>query len=472
MKTCSRPTWAAAAAMMHIAMPLRFALGVVVAVTLWTSGISADTRAVAASGMFGAERYSLDNGLEIVVLPNHRAPIVVHMVWYRVGAADDPVGKSGLAHFLEHLMFKGTPRYPDGEFSEIVARNGGRENAFTSSDYTGYFQRISKDRLALVMELEADRMRNLVLVEETVLPERDVVLEERSSRTDNNPGALLGERLNATLYARHPYGTPIIGWRHEIEQLPLDDAITFYDRHYAPDNAILVVAGDVTGPEVLALAEEYYGAIAPRDVPARVRPQEPPPIAPRRVTYVDPQVSEPSISRHFLAPSYVAGESQHAVPLQVLAELLGGKSTSRLYRDLVVEQGIAGWAGASYRPMALDRTSFAVYLSVKPGGDVAAAEAALDRAIDDLLTNGVTEKEVKAARDRMSASVFYALDSPSGIANIFGNAMVIGMDTVDVETWAERVAAVTVEDVMAAAQYVLQPARSVTGHLLPSGSEQ
>ena len=472
MKTCSRPTRAAAVATMHLALPLRFALGVVLALTLWTTGISGDTRAVAAPGLFGAERYSLDNGLEIVVLPNHRAPIVVHMVWYRVGAADDPVGKSGLAHFLEHLMFKGTPLHPDGEFSEIVARNGGRENAFTSSDYTGYFQRISKDRLALVMELEADRMRNLVLVEETVLPERDVVLEERSSRTDNNPGALLGERLNAVLYARHPYGTPIIGWRHEIEQLTLDDAITFYDRHYAPDNAILVVAGDVTGPAVLALAEKYYGAIAPRDVPARVRPQEPPPTVPRRVTYSDPQVSEPSISRYFLAPSYVAGESQHSVPLQVLAELLGGKSTSRLYRDLVVEQGIAGWAGASYRPMALDRTSFAVYVSVKLGGDVSAAEAALDQAIDDLLTNGVTQKEVKAARDRMSASVFYALDSPSGIANIFGNAMVIGMDAVDVETWAERVAAVTVDDVMAAARYVLQPARSVTGHLLPSGSEQ
>ena len=450
---------------------IRNALAALAVATVLAAGLVGAPVGHASPGVFGAERYELENGMEVVVLPNRRAPIVVHMVWYRVGAADDPVGKSGIAHYLEHLMFKGTPSYPNGEFSQIVARNGGRENAFTAADYTGYFQRIAKDRLSLVMSLEADRMRNLALVEETALPERDVVLEERSSRTDNNPGALLGEQMSAALYLRHPYGTPIIGWRHEIEQLTLDDAIAFYDRHYAPNNAILIVAGDVTGEEVLALANEHYGPIAPRDVEPRMRPQEPPPLAPRRIAHSDPQVTQPGITRFYLAPSYVAGESRHAVPLQVLAELLGGKATSRMYRDLVVEREIADWAGASYRPMALDSTSFAVYLSVKQGGDVAAAEAALDAVIANLLKNGVSEEEVEAAKGRMSATVLYALDSPSGIASIFGNALVIGMDVGDVEGWPERVAAVTVDDVMAAARHVLRAERSVTGRLLPPGSE-
>jgi len=207
--------------------------------------------------------FTLPNGLQVVVIEDHRAPVVVHMVWYRVGAADEPPGHSGIAHFLEHLMFKGTDEVPSGKFSEIVQAQGGSDNAFTSWDYTAYFQRVAADRLDLVMKLEADRMRDLRLTQEDVATERAVILEERTTRTDSDPGALFEEQAQAAQYLNHPYGIPIIGWRHEIEQLDRDDALAFYRRFYAPNNAVLVVAGDVTPDEVKRLAERHYGPLAP-----------------------------------------------------------------------------------------------------------------------------------------------------------------------------------------------------------------
>ena len=205
--------------------------------------------------------FKLDNGMDIVVLEDHRAPVVVHMVWYRVGAADEPPGKSGIAHFLEHLLFKGTDDLEAGELSAIVARNGGSDNAVTSWDYTAYFQRIAADRLELMMEMEADRMRDLRMTPQDVATERQVVLEERGQRVDSEPNALFREQRNAAQYLNHPYGIPVIGWRHEMEQLNRDDAFSFYRRYYAPNNAILVVAGDVLPDDVLALAKKYYGPL-------------------------------------------------------------------------------------------------------------------------------------------------------------------------------------------------------------------
>ena len=419
------------------------------------------------AGPFNSEYFDLDNGLQVVVIPNHRAPVVTHMLWYRVGSADDPVGKSGIAHFLEHLMFKATDKLAAGEFSRIVARNGGQENAFTSWDYTGYFQRVARDRLEIVMELEAGRIRGLKLDEEVVRPERDVILEERSARTDNQPAALLAEQIGAAQFLRHPYGTPIIGWRHEIETLDHDDALAFYRRYYAPDNAILIVAGDISAAELKPLAEKYYGVIPPAGTPARQRPMEPPQISPRRVSLADARVAQPSLTRSYLAPSHgtIGGDS---VALQVFAEILGSNSTSRLYQGLVVERALAAWAGSSYRGLALDSSRFFVYADALPGVSIADVEVALDEVIAELVLNGPSDEEVESAKSRMQDAVVYALDNPQSVASIFGNAMSVGLSVEDIESWPERVAAVTRERIMAAARAVLRLELSVTGILLPA----
>jgi len=417
------------------------------------------------AGPFNSEYFKLDNGLEVVVIPNHRAPVVIHMMWYRVGSADDPVGKSGTAHFLEHLMFKGTDKLAPGEFSRIIAMNGGEENAFTSWDYTGYFQRVARDRLEVVMELEAGRVRGLVLDETVAAPERDVVLEERSTRTDNQPSALLSEQLGAVQFLRHPYGTPIIGWRHEIETLNHQDALDFYRRYYAPDNAILIVAGDITATELRPLAEKYYGHLLPSGIMPRNRPQEPPQISPRRVSLSDKRVAQPSITRSYLAPNHSSGDKS-SIALQAFAEILGGNSTSRLYQKLVVERGVAAWSGSSYQPMALDSARFYIYADSVPGGSIEDTEAALDEVITELLNAGPSEEEIAAAKSRMQDAVVYALDNPKSVASIFGKALSTGLTVEDVENWPARVAEITRDDVVAAARETLRLERSVTALLL------
>ena len=274
--------------------------------------------------------FVLANGLQVVVIPDHRAPVVTHMLWYKVGAADETPGKSGLAHFLEHLMFKGTAKNPSGRFSQVVATIGGQENAFTSADYTGYFQRVPRDKLKAMMEFEADRMTGLELTDDVVRPELKVVLEEQNMRVANNPGARLGAQMDAALYLNHPYGRPIIGWRHEIEKLDREDALAFYRRFYTPNNAVLVIAGDVTADEVRQLAEETYGKVARvAEVKPRLRPQEPVQEAPRTVTLADPRVAQPSVSRYYLAPSATSGRPGESEALDVLVHILGRGSSSR-----------------------------------------------------------------------------------------------------------------------------------------------
>jgi zinc protease len=417
--------------------------------------------------VFDPEVFTLENGLQVVVIPNHRAPIVTHMIYYKVGAADEAPGESGLAHFLEHLMFKGTKRFGPGEFSRIVAENGGSENAFTSWDMTAYFQTVAKDRLDIVMELEADRMTNLVLTDDVVLPEREVVREERRSRVGNNPGSQLSETMQASLYLNHPYRTPIIGWDHEISELSTDAALAFYRRWYAPNNAVLVIAGDVDAAEVRPLVERYYGVIPARSLPARLRPSEPPQHAGRRVTLKSPRVDLPSIQLEYLAPSYRTATGNEAYALQVLSEIMGGGTSSRLYRDMVVAQAVAASAGSGYSGDSYDLSSFAFYAAPLPGGDIAATEAALRQAIADLLETGVTEAEVAAAKRRLAADAVYARDSLGTAPRVFGRALTTGSKVADVEAWPDRIDAVTAEDVNAAARAVLRDGSSVTGVLLP-----
>ena len=326
----------------------------------------------------------LENGMQVVVIPNHRAPVVAHWVWYKVGTADSPPGKSGLPHFLEHLMFKGSGTIAPGEFSKIVARHGGNDNAMTSYDSTAYFQMIAKDRLELVMAMEADRMVNLDLSDEHVYPERDVILEERRSRVDNEPSALLGEQLMAAQYLHHPYRLPVIGWFHEIAGYTREDAVDFYRQYYAPNNAILVVAGDITAAELRPLAEQTYGAIAARPVAPRRRPVEPP----------------------------------------------------------------------------------------RPGADMAELELAVDRELDRILADGVTADEFARTQRRLLAEAVFARNSLGGAARAFGVALTTGQQVGDVEAWPARVAAVTAEEILAAARHVLRPEQSVTAVLLPAAEPE
>ena len=247
--------------------------------------------------------FVLDNGMQVVVVEDHRAPVAMHMVWYKAGSADEPPGVSGIAHFLEHLMFKGTDTLESGEFSKVVAENGGRDNAFTSYDYTAYHQRVAADRLELMMRMESDRMINLRLTEGEVLTERDVIIEERNQRTENSGGALFQEQRMAAQFINHHYGIPIIGWRHEMEDLSMRDAFDFYEDFYAPNNAILVVAGDVEPDSVKALAEKYYGVIpANPEITERDRPQDPPQTAARRLEFFDERVAQEYVTRSYLAP--------------------------------------------------------------------------------------------------------------------------------------------------------------------------
>ncbi|MEM9625734.1 MAG: pitrilysin family protein [Pseudomonadota bacterium] len=423
------------------------------------------------AAVFNPETFTLDNGIQVVVITNRRAPVVTHHVWYRIGSSDSPPGKSGLPHFHEHLMFKATESMESGEFSKEVARNGGNDNAFTGPDYTGYFQTIARDRLELVMQMEADRMTNLVLAEDEVRTELDVVLEERSQRIDNNPSSRFAEQMNAAQFLHHPYRLPVIGWRHEIEAYTREDSLDFYRTWYAPNNAILLVAGDIDAAELKPLAEKYYGVIPAREIPERVRLQEPPQDAARTVTLQDERVNQPSFLRSYLAPSYNAGETEHAYPLVVFADILGGSSTSRLYRALVIDQQLATSAGAFYRGSALDLSTFRVYASPRPGVSMDELEAAIDAELRRLEDEPITEEEVSRATKRLVAEAVYARDSMSGAVRSFGIALTTGRSVEDVEAWPERIAAVTADDIAAAAEAVLVPESSVTGRLLPAVEE-
>lgn len=413
------------------------------------------------------ESFTLGNGLQVVVLPDHRAPVVTHMVWYRVGSADELPGKSGIAHFLEHLMFKGTGKIQPGEFSKIVARLGGNDNAFTSYDYTAYFQRIALEKLPQVMEMESDRMANLQLTDAVVLPERDVILEERNSRTDNNPEALFSEQMEAAQFLAHPYGRPVIGWRHEIAELTTEDALEHYRRHYGPDNAFLIVAGDITAAALRPLAEKYYGPLKPRGIPARVRPQEPPQLAARHLEMTDDRVAEATWQRGYLAPSYNRPGGGDPDALEVLSQVLGGGATSRLYRALVIDKALAAGAGSAYQGTTLDDGQFYLHATPRIGQSIAAVEQEVETVLAQVLKDGVTPEEVDRAKRQMIASAVYAQDSQQTMAQIFGGILATGRSIEDIVAWPDRIQTVTPERVNAAARAVLIPQRSVTGVLLP-----
>jgi len=417
--------------------------------------------------------FTLANGLELVVIPDHRAPVATHMIWYKVGAADETPGKSGLAHFLEHLMFKGTAKNPTGHFSHVLATIGAQENAFTGNDYTAFYQRVPSEKLKLVMDFEADRMTGLQLTDAVVLPERDVILEERGWRIENNPRARLGEQIDAALYLNSPYGKPVIGWRHEMEQLTRDDAIGFYRRFYAPNNAVVVVAGDVEPDEALKFAEETYGKVARRtNILPRHRPQEPPQTAVRSLTLADPRVEQPLLQRVYLAPSFATAKPGQSEALEVLAHILGSGSNSRLYRTLVVDQHVAVMAGASYDSSTLDMSKFAIFGAPRPGATLTQLESEADAVIADVIAHGVTVEELERTKARMVAEAVYARDNQLSMARWYGSTLTTGGTVNDVRKWSDRIRTVTAEEVQDAARHWLDKRRSVTGYLVKDTSPQ
>ena len=405
--------------------------------------------------------------MDVVVIEDHRAPVVVHMVWYRIGAADETPGHSGIAHFLEHLMFQGTKDVAPGEFSKVVAAQGGSDNAFTTLDYTAYFQRVAADRLGLMMQMEADRMRNLNLTEQDVTTERQVILEERNERTDSNPGALLSEQMAAAQYLNSSYGIPVIGWRHEIEQLSRQDALDFYHANYAPNNAILVVAGDVKPDDVLALAKKYYGGIPPSDaIRARLRPTEPPQLAERRLVLADQRVAQPYVIRSYLAPERNPGDQRQAAAISLLAALLGGNSTtSVLARALQFDTQRAVFTSASYDGVALDQDTFTLVVVPVPGEALADAETALDAVIARFMQDGVNEADFARIKTQVRAAQIYSSDNTQGLARQYGQALAVGLTIKDVQDWPDLLQSITSAEVMAAAGQVLDRHNAVTGWL-------
>ena len=414
------------------------------------------------------ETARLDNGLEIIVIPDFRADVVTHMLWYRVGSADEPKGKSGIAHFFEHLMFRGTENIAPGEFSKTVARLGGQDNAFTSYDFTAYFQRIHRDKLETMMRMEAERMQKLIIDADIVAIERDVILEERSMRVDGNPSSLLSEKMRARLHEGTPYAVPVIGWRREIEQLNETDASAFYRRYYAPDNAILVVAGAVTPAEVVALAKTHYGPLRPTDNPrsALQAAQDLRVINHEAIeTLSDPRVYQPSWRRFYRLPAFSPETKRQLAALDVLAEILGS-GTGRLYEHLVVEDQTAVSAGAYADTSRLLNGEFMIYIRPTPGTALADLSTPVDAEIDKLKDALVSDDELQRAKVNLISSLVYARDSQQSMAQIFGRAAALNLSPSDVLQWPDEIEAVTREDIRAAAQALLLPEHSLTGHLV------
>ena len=422
------------------------------------------------AGSAGAEprvnTFKLGNGMDVVVIEDHRVPVVTHMVWYRVGAAEDPWGSSGIAHFLEHLMFKSTGKLKSGEFSRTITRLGGRDNAATTHDTTSYFQRVAKEHLRAVMELEADRMQNLRLVEEEVATERDVILAERRSNVDGNPLALLSEQMLLTLYQNHPYKRPSIGFEHEMAKLTRQDAIRFYKRYYAPNNVVLVVAGDVTPEEVRGLAQATYGRNKPNPALVRpIRPDEPKPIAARRVQVVDGRAGARILLRYYLSPSFASGPPGDPESLELLARIMGGDDTSRLYRRLVVEK-LASTAGANFSATGRDSGRIQFVIIPLEGVGFDKVESVLDSIIAEVRDKGVTEVELERAKSALEAARVFESDDQMQLARRYGEGVAFGQSIADIAGLPNRVQARTADDVKRVAGEYLTSERSVTGTLL------
>ncbi len=426
--------------------------------------------------VFNSESFTLENGMEVIIIPNPRAPVVTHMVWYRVGAANEPQGLSGMAHYFEHLMFKGTKKIAPGDFSRTVKKLGGNDNAFTGQDYTAYFQSISVKHLEQMMQMEADRMVNLSVPSEHFASEKKVVLEERRQRTENDPRGLFSEQMRSALFVNHPYGTPVIGWLDEIKDYEWNDVKKFYDTWYAPNNAILIISGDVTTTSVRPMVERTYGRLKSKTLPPRKNFIIPPAIGQTKMTLRHESIHQPAVQTLFLAPS-THQNKQDSLALQVLEEIISSGSTTRLYKHLVVEQKKAISVSLSYGANAMDEG--VIWLAGTPADDVTVQELEqlLQKEIQEIIQNGVTTKETTEAIQRLQDAAIYARDSLSGPAMTFGHAITTGIPIDDIENWPEDIATVTPKQIQAVTKKYLDAQTPwkrppVTGYLLPLNKEE
>ncbi len=413
-----------------------------------------------------AFQFSLTNGMQVLVIPDHRAPVVTQMLWFKVGGVDDPPGVSGLAHFFEHMMFRGTKAVPGDLYAQTIAKNGGEENAFTTHDYTAFYEQIAADRLKLAMDLEADRLANLDLSDNNVSTERDVVLEERRMRVENNPQALTNEQMSAALHLSHPYGRPVLGWPEEVRHIDKISAQDFYKHHYAPNNATLIIAGDVTPEQVRVMAQSEYGKVAARPLQPRAEFAEPPRLTETRMTVVRPDVQVPLFLRVYRVPSYAQAQPGQAESFEALAQMVGGDQTAALYRTLVEEKKLATDAGCSYDGFVRDSAEFTFYAVPRPGVSLDTLEKAVDQVIQGFTAAQARPGDLTRAKTQLVASVTYRRDSQFSLASAYGQALMIGLTVDDVNEWPNRIRAVNPANVQKAAQGLLKR-NAVTAYLEP-----
>lgn len=441
-------------------------LGAVAAVYWYTAAQS--TQEYDIKQAVPVEHFRLRNGLNVVVMPNDRIPAVVHALFVRVGAADDVYGKSGLAHFLEHLMFTGTKNFPEGEYDRIIASLGGEHNAYTTRDYTTYYATIAKEHLGLIMSMEADRLEHLTLDKARAEREVSVIQEERKWRVDNQLGALLNEEMDAVQLLNHPYRQPMIGWPEEISKLTNEDAKAFLAKHYRPSNMVLVVAGDVSVPEVKKLAQQYYAPLRAGIVPTRHWPKELlPSRTERRVILRDARVEQPRLIKSYLAPSVKFGAKDQALALELFAQYLGGGSTSVLYNELVRNRQLATSATAGYGDLYEGPSSLTIAIQPAAGVSMDRLEEALDDVLARVLAGAPDAAAMKRAKALLKADTIYAQDGLAPLAHLMGQLYILGLDETYFYHWGDRVGAVSEVQMMEAAKATIVPTRSTTGLLLP-----
>lgn len=413
------------------------------------------------------ERFTLRNGLQVVVMPSDRLPAVTHILFVRAGGGDDPYGKSGLAHFLEHLMFSGTKQYPDGAYDRAISKVGGEQNAYTNRDYTAYYATVPVNFLKQVMAMEADRLAHIEINDFHAARELKVITEERHMRVDNKAADLMAEQIDAMTFLNHPYGRPLIGWAEDMQSFTAADARSFFKTYYRASNMVLVIAGDVKLGEVKRMVQHYYGHLPAGSAPARQWPQEPPMRMNRRGEMRDSKAHQPRLLRQYVAPSVNAGETRQAMPLALFAHYLGGGTTSRLYQKLVVQQKVASVISASYDPLDVGPSLLRIWAVPVPGVPLPKLEAALDAAIEESLGELPADEEVLRAKTQLKAEVIYAQDGLAQLAHLIGQLVMIGKDEQYFYQWTDAVDAVTASAMLESAQQVLDPARKVTGYLLP-----
>ncbi len=413
------------------------------------------------------EHFTLRNGLSVVVIPSDRVPVVSHLLIVKAGAADDPYGKSGLAHYLEHLLFTGTSNFPEGAYEKSVARVGGNQNAMTSDDFTLYYATVPPEHLDMVMTMEADRFANLEFAPQKATRELGVITEERALRVENSPVSQWIEQLDGITFLNHPYGHPTIGWAEDMATLTAEDARAFFAQHYRPSNMMLVVAGDVRPREVRRMAQRYYGGLVAGPAEPRNWPKEPPIRLQREATMRDARVNEPRVMIQFVAPSVREGDTSRAMPLSVFAQYLGGGDASLLYTSLVREQKLATSISAEYNPHAIGPALFRIIAVPAAGVKPTELAQAMERALKQALATTPEHAAIERAKTLLSAEVIFAQDGMQSLAQVMAGLYAIGLDENYFYGWQEAIRGVTETSALEAARTVLVPARSVTGYLLP-----